>query len=1003
MPISPRRFGVPAERNEPNVTIKKFAAFTEHALFHQIAVLALVLSFLGITRAGGPEYVAGSSYFNLSNMGQPLTWSQGQVNYYTDQGDLSPILPNSAANALVANAFLQWTSVPTAAVVVNAAGQLAEDVNGSNIVVDSNGIITAPSDIASSATQTPVGIVYDYDGSVTDALLGAGAGAPSQCFGNAVYGGVDNFGAGANFLHALIVINGQCALQSSQLTDVEYRLVRVLGSVLGLGWSQLNLNVITGKPPATPDDFAGFPVMHYMDSANCVPITLCYANPYQLAPDDVASLSRLYPAAGKPTATARIYGSVYFENHFRAPGQPMQGVNVFARWIDPSTSQPSHRYAASSVSGFLFTGNAGNPITGLADPLGNLYSEFGSTDQALEGFFDLGGLPIPNGASTALYQLSVEALDPLWSGGVCLYDFSQVAPSGTFAPIVVTVSAGGEFEQDIPMSGSGQAVPLWSAAETWSAPATIPPPGDWIGSLSGYGDTAYFLITAQANRTWSAAVTALDEAGVPTESKAAPVIGIWTLGDPQGTAPPVLTAAPFNAGTFGMSRVDAQVLNANSFIIGIADLRGDGRPDYSYHAHVLYGDSVNPARIPVTGGPVTLQGIGFAPGLTVAVGNNNVPLLASNASQILVPAPAQGDGPQTITISDPVSGAFSIMTGALTFGAAATDEILLLRGGNPLTAVGTQAANPVMVQVVGSNGVSAVSGATIGWTTTNGATLSVCGGISSCAAVTDESGFASTWVTPTMAGLANITATLAPAVYNPAQSVTANLSATSSATAIAVTTPYLWIAQGARVSVPITARVLSSGAPQAGVTVNFVVAQGSGSLSSPSAVTNSNGYASVTLTVTNFAVNVQLSACVAPGNSPCQTVSGNAVAAALLNLQPVGGAAQIVTGQGFQPLTVRVTDSSTPPNPVLGASVLFQSIVLRPPGNDLTLVTGDTTSTQTGMPVILSASQSSVTSDANGLASFVPSVGPFSGLLEVEIQISAGASAALAEVMESFP
>jgi hypothetical protein len=27
----------------------------------------------------------------------------------------------------------------------------------------------------------------------------------------------------------------QCALQSSQLTDVEYRLVRVLGSVLGLG------------------------------------------------------------------------------------------------------------------------------------------------------------------------------------------------------------------------------------------------------------------------------------------------------------------------------------------------------------------------------------------------------------------------------------------------------------------------------------------------------------------------------------------------------------------------------------------------------------------------------------------------------------------------------------------------------------------------------------------------------------------------------------------------
>ena len=123
----------------------------------------------------------------------------------------------------------------------------------------------------------------------------------------------------------------------------------------------------------------------------------------------------------------------------------------------------------------------------------------------------------------------------------------------------------------------------------------VPPAGDWIGSLSGYGDVSYFLITAQANRTLSVAVTALDEAGAPSESKAEPVVGIWTLGDPQGTPPPALTPTPFNSATFGMSRLDAQILNSSSFIIGVADLRGDGRPDYSYHAHVLYGDSVNPA------------------------------------------------------------------------------------------------------------------------------------------------------------------------------------------------------------------------------------------------------------------------------------------------------------------------------------------------------------------------------------------------------------------------
>jgi hypothetical protein len=968
-------------------------------LLRLASALAIVFFFAMLARAGGPEYVAGSSYFNSGTMGKPITWSLGQVNYYTDQGDLSPILPNASANDFVAAAFSQWTAVSTAAITATNAGQLAEDVNGSNIAVDSSGIVTAPADVTPSATQTPVGIVYDYDGSVTDALLGADAGDPSQCFWNAVYGGVDNFGAGANFLHALVVINGQCALQSSQLTDVEYRLVRVLGSVIGLGWSQMNLNVITGNPHPTAADYAGFPVMHFMDPVNCVPITICYANPYQLAPDDVAALSRIYPASW-PVTTARIYGSVYFVDHTGAEAQPMQGVNVVARWIDPSTNLPSDAYGATSISGFLFTGNAGNPITGLDDPLGNPYSEFGSSAATVEGFFDLGGLPIPNGASTAQYQLSVEALDPLWSAGVCPYDPAQVAPSGTFQPMLVTVGAGGQFEQDVLMSGSAQPVPPWAATATWSAPAPVPSAGDWVGSLSGYGDVGYFLITAQANRTLSVAVTALDETSVPSESKAEPVVGMWSLGDPQGTAPPALTAAPFNSATFGMSRLDAQILISNSFIIGIADLRGDGRPDYHYHAHVLYGDSANPPRVSVNGGAITLQGTGFAPGLAVTVGSVSVPVLATNASQMLAAVPGQGDGPQTITINDPVSGAFSIMTEALTFGAAATDQIVLLQGGvNPPTPVGTQATNPVTVRVLASDGVTPVDGATVGWSTTNGATLSICNSTSTCSVVSDESGIASTWVTPAATGNAVITATLAPGVYSPAESVAATMTATSTSQDIGVTTPYLWIAQGASVSVPLTARVVNLGAPQSGVTVNFAIAQGSGSLSAAGAVTNTSGNASVTLTLTNFAANVQVTACVAPGNNPCQTIYGNAVAAALLNLQAVAGAGQVVTGTTLQPLKVRVTDSSTPPNPVLAASVLFQSTLLRPAGNGVTMP-GDPTVTQTGMPVILSASLSPVQSDVNGLASFIPSMGPFTAPLEIEIQVSAGTTALLQDEIE---
>jgi hypothetical protein len=343
------------------------------------------------------------------------------------------------------------------------------------------------------------------------------------------------------------------------------------------------------------------------------------------------------------------------------------------------------------------------------------------------------------------------------------------------------------------------------------------------------------------------------------------------------------------------------------------------------------------------------------------------------------------------------------MTNAVTFGAAATDKIVLLPGVHPPAPVGTQTTNPVNVRVLASDGIIPVNGATVGWTTTNGATLSACGGASTCSAISDESGMASTWVTPAATGNAVITATLAPGVYSPAQSVSATVLGTSSSSDIGVATPFLWIASGASVSTPLTARVVSLGAPKSGVTVNFAILQGLGTLSSPSAVTDSGGFASVTLTVTNFSAAVQLSACVAPGNNPCQNIAGNPVAASMLNLQAVAGEGQVVAGVAFQPLTVRVIDSSVPPNSVLGTSVLFQSTVQRPVESDLTQTGGESSSTPAGMPVILSVSEVSVQSDVNGLASFLPSVGTFTGSLEFEIAVSAGTKAALQDEWESFP
>ena len=130
-----------------------------------------------MTWAGGPKYVAGVSYFNPGVLGQPVVWPGGQVRYFVDQGPLGS-LSNAQAVAMVDASAAVWNSVSTAAVSLADAGTLDEDVNGSNVLAG-NGFLYTPADVAPGATATPVAVIFDSDGSVFDALEGAGASAPS--------------------------------------------------------------------------------------------------------------------------------------------------------------------------------------------------------------------------------------------------------------------------------------------------------------------------------------------------------------------------------------------------------------------------------------------------------------------------------------------------------------------------------------------------------------------------------------------------------------------------------------------------------------------------------------------------------------------------------------------------------------------------------------------------------------------------------------------------------
>ena len=211
---------------------------------------------------------------------------------------------------------------------------------------------------------------------------------------------------------------------------------------------------------------------------------------------------------------------------------------------------------------------------------------------------------------------------------------------------------GSEIAQTDPGSGS-----------SYTNPAPLPQGGGWASWTSGYGSADFFEFTVQANRTASIAVTSLDEAGAPTESKLLPVIGVWELTDETGNPAPASTPSAFNSQTFAVTRLDAAFTVSEAYKVGVADYRGDGRPDYSYRASVLYSDTVSPARLSLAGGVARLSGIGFIPGLQVSAattgGNSGGIVLSQSATELQISLPSAAvDGISTIQVSDPATSSF---------------------------------------------------------------------------------------------------------------------------------------------------------------------------------------------------------------------------------------------------------------------------------------------------------------------------------------------------------
>ncbi|HEU0225394.1 MAG TPA: hypothetical protein VFR29_08165, partial [Steroidobacteraceae bacterium] len=302
-----------------------------------------------------------------------------------------------------------WQNVPTSSIAYARGGFINATGSFTDGDVDTAAEYAAVEASCASGAQNPV--VYDDDGVIfadlgidTTSVLGiAGPCALSA----------------ANITSGFVVLNGLFQDGSPSDPDpatFDAAIIHEIGHFSGLDHSQINVNCVS---PAScgQDDLAGLPTMFPF---------LIHSSQGQLSVDDVAWISRLYPAASFATTHGTLSGIVFFsdgESH-------AQFVNVIARPIDTGGNQ-DRRSAVSVMSGYKFRAIHGNPLTGDGP------SPFGTASPGDIGLFEI---PVPAGS----YTVEVESVHPEFTDGSGIGGY-RIAMPGTapppIGPIVVTANA----------------------------------------------------------------------------------------------------------------------------------------------------------------------------------------------------------------------------------------------------------------------------------------------------------------------------------------------------------------------------------------------------------------------------------------------------------------------------------------------------------------------------------------------------------------------------------
>ncbi|MEX2149955.1 MAG: hypothetical protein WD793_07060 [Steroidobacteraceae bacterium] len=360
-------------------------------------VLATVLlCTAGTAAAGGPLFVRSN--------GLPFVWSTAApIPYRTDNGPLSTETGEAEARARVIAMFNVWQSVTTANISFNRAGFINSTGAFSDGDVSTIDEYDAVNNNCTSSGQNPV--IYDADGSILDELgfdTTSVIGFAGPCTISA-----------SQILSGIVVMNG---LFDADLTDAQFdaAFVHEIGHFAGLDHSQVNVNCLNGCNTNSPD-LTGLPTMFpfLVDESQISP-----------SADDIAWISRLYPAASFATTHGTITGHVYFSDG----DSQAQLVNVIARRVNTGASE-DRTTAVSNVSGYRFRAFHGNPIT---DPDA---SPFGTQSPDDIGLFEI---PVPAGN----YTIEVETINEEFIDGSSVGGPIRIPMPGSAPPPSGPVAVG---------------------------------------------------------------------------------------------------------------------------------------------------------------------------------------------------------------------------------------------------------------------------------------------------------------------------------------------------------------------------------------------------------------------------------------------------------------------------------------------------------------------------------------------------------------------------------